>query len=95
MLPEGHAQATRCIDNWDAARLKKVLIAQVNMNRAVTEKQQHTILRYIWCCLRFRCVSCCLVVLPRRIDASITGMQPDFKRYGVAQVNMNRVVTEK
>jgi hypothetical protein len=38
MLPGGHAQATRCIDNWDAARLKKCGVAQVNMNRVVTEK---------------------------------------------------------
>jgi uncharacterized protein YlxP (DUF503 family) len=74
---------------------KECGVAQVNMTRVVTEKQQHTILRYIWCCSRFRCVACFLVVMARQLDASLTGMQPKWKKYGVAQVNMNRVVTEK
>jgi tryptophan-rich sensory protein len=36
----------------------------------------HRILCYMWCCLMFRCVSCCLVVMPRHFDASLTGIQP-------------------
>jgi hypothetical protein len=38
VLPGGHAQAIRCIEYWDAARLKKYGVAQVNMNTVVTEK---------------------------------------------------------